>query len=268
MCIVVPDEHIDKARDLLLAVGFPPCQMGNNCPLYHRFSSRAIPYAHFNLVDLGRLDYYKPEEFGKDPRQWYTLELFKKSDVLWGAPEIPAGPPPPNDPDWWTVTDERLPELAIQHQLGRMVTADFPVKIPSPARFTESLTLLFFRDNYPEDTARGAYWDVLLLDMQVVMKKHGLFTFKDLPPRTRSWFTILTKTPRERTHGGAQERFAVAMRKAGEVPERSPWPSAVFGLPGWREELREYDEMMKKKKEEEEEQKRKKEEEARGKQNA
>jgi hypothetical protein len=32
------------------------------------------------------------------------------------------------------------------------------------------------------------------------------------------------------------------MRKAGEVPERSPWPSAGLGLPGWREELKQWEE--------------------------
>jgi hypothetical protein len=70
---------------------------------------------------------------------------------------------------------------------------------------------LYFRDNFPEETARGHYWDSLLMDMKVVLKKHRLFELEDLPSRTQSWFKL---------------------RKAGEVPERSPWPSAVLGLPG------------------------------------
>ncbi|KAF7174294.1 hypothetical protein CNMCM5623_006858 [Aspergillus felis] len=227
ICIVIPDEHIDKARDLLLAAGCPPCQVGSHCPFYHPYASRAIPYAHFNLVDCGPLDFYKPEIFGENPREWYTLELFKKSDVLWGAPEIPLSPPTPSDPDYWTVTDDRLPEVAIEYQLGRIVDADYPVKIPSPARFAESLTLLYFRDNFPEETARGNHWDSLLVDMKVVLKKHCLFELEDLPEKNAS-------------HVG--EKFAAAMRKAGEVPERSPWPSAVLGLPGWREELKRWEE--------------------------
>ncbi|RHZ44421.1 uncharacterized protein CDV56_103345 [Aspergillus thermomutatus] len=266
---VIPDEHIDKARDLLLEAGFPPCQLGKYCGFDHPNSCHGIPYAHFNIVDLGPLDCYKPEQYGPNPRQWYTLELYKKSELLWAAPEIPLGIPPANDPDYWTVKDKRLPKVAIEFRRGRVVNADYPVKIPSPARYAESLTLLFFRDNYPEETIRGLEWDTLLDDMEVVMDEYRLFKLEDLPPRTRSWFKILTETPRERTHGDAEERFGAEMREAGEVPEKSPWLSEAIMPAGWHEELKEYDEMIKKKKEEEEEeQMRKKEEEVKEEQNA
>ncbi|RHZ54862.1 uncharacterized protein CDV56_107201 [Aspergillus thermomutatus] len=271
--VVIPDEHIEKARDLLLAAGFPPCQMGNYCPLYWEASGHAVPYAHFNLVDRGPINYYKPEIFGDNPREWHTLELLKKSEVLWGAPEIPLGPPPPNDPDWWTVNDERLPEVPIEYQLGRIVEADYPVKIPSPARFAESLTLLYMRDNFPEMTCRGQSWDFLQLDMLEVLEKHRLFELKDLPPRTRSWFTILT-TDHFDEYEDIAESFAAEMRETGEVPASSPWPSKAFLPPGWHEELKQWEEekeqMRKKKKEEEEEeeQMRKKEEEVKEEQNA
>ncbi|KAG2002662.1 hypothetical protein GB937_009626 [Aspergillus fischeri] len=245
---------------------------GSLCPFYHPYSSRAIPYAHFNLVDRGPLDFYKPEIFGENPREWYTLELFKKSDVLWGAPEIPLGPPTPNDPDYWTVNDDRLPEVAIEYHLGRIVDADYPVKIPSPARFAESLTLLYFRDNFPEETARGHHWDSLLMDMKVFLKKHRLFELKDLPSRTRSWFEFLDKPPGNKTQGRMGRKFAMAMRRAGEVPMRSPWPSAVLGLPEWREELRQWgkkeEEEMRKEAEKVKEEMRKKQEEVKEEQTA
>ncbi|GIK06747.1 hypothetical protein Aspvir_002397 [Aspergillus viridinutans] len=267
---IIPDEHIEKARDLLVAAGFPPCQLGKYCGFDWPKSTHAIPYAHFNIIDCGPLDYSKPEEYGPNPRQWYTLELYKKSEMLWGAPEIPLGPPPPNDPDYWTINDERLPEVNRAFQQGRVVDADYPVKIPSPARYAEMLTLLFFRDNYPEETFRGSYWDYLLIDMHTVLQKHRLFEMKDLPPRTRSWFKILLETPEERVYGDAEERFGEEMRKSGEVPEKSPWPSEQTMPPGWREELKRWDEEeeQRKKKKEEEEQMRKKEEEVKEEQNA
>jgi hypothetical protein len=220
-------------------------------------------------VDRGPLDYYKPEEYGPNPREWYTLELYKKSELLWGAPEIPLGPPPPNDPDYWTINDERLPEVYRGFQQGRVVEADYPVKIPSPARYAESLTLLFFRDNSPEETVRGSNWDYLLMDMEVVLMKHRLFELKDLPPRTRSWFNILIHNQGERTYGDAEDRFGAEMRKSGEVPEKSPWPSEFRMPPGWREELKRWEEEaeQKRKKKEEGEQRRKTEEEVKEEQN-
>ncbi|KAF4162187.1 hypothetical protein CNMCM6936_002427 [Aspergillus lentulus] len=268
---IIPDEHIDKARDLLVEADFPPCQLGKYCGFDWPKSCHGIPYAHFNIVDRGPMNYYKPELYGPNPREWYTLELYKKSEMLWGAPEIPLGPPAQNDPDYWTINDERLPEVHRGFCLGRVVEADYPVKIPSPARYTESLTLLYFRDNYPEDTFRGSYWDYLLLDMHEVLQKHRLFTLRDLPPRTRSWFKILTENIHERTHGDAEERFGEEMKKSGEVPEKSPWPSEHRMPPGWREDLKRLDEEeeeRRKKKEEEEEQTRKNEEEVKEEQNA
>ncbi|PKX90198.1 uncharacterized protein P174DRAFT_515349 [Aspergillus novofumigatus IBT 16806] len=208
---VIPNEHIDKAHDLLPK------------------SPHGIPYAHFNIVDHGPKCYYKPKLYGPIP----------KSELLWGAPEIPLSPPTPNDPDYWTINDERLPEVPRGFQLGHMVEADYP--------------------------------DYLLIDMQVVLKKHRLFTLSDLPPRTRSWFKILTENLRERTHGDADDRFGEEMRKSGEVPEKSPWPSEHRMPPGWREELKQWEEEeeeRRKKKKEEEEQTRKNEEEVKEEQNA
>ncbi|RLL95507.1 hypothetical protein CFD26_103719 [Aspergillus turcosus] len=268
---VIPDEHIDKARDLLVAAGFPPCQLGEYCGFDWPNSLHGIPYAHFNIVDRGPLCYYKPEEYGPNPREWYTLELYKKSELLWGMPEIPLGIPKADDPDYWTVDDKRLPKVSKELQRGRVFEADYPVKIPSPARYAESLTLLLFRDSYPEPTARGSFWDLLILDLLDVMDEHRLFKLEDLPPRTRSWFRILTETPRERTHGDAEDRFGAEMREAGEVPEKSPWPSEVIVPPGWREELRQWqkeEEQRRKKKEEEELQMGKKEEEVKEEQSA
>lgn len=268
---IIPDEHIKKARDLLVAAGFPLCQLGKYCGFDWPKSCHGIPYAHFNIVDLGPLYYYKPEEYGPNPREWYTLELYKKSELLWGMPEIPLRIPKADDPDYWTVKDKRLPTVAIEFQRGRVVEADYPVKIPSPARYAESLTLLFFRDNLPEETFRGNFWDLLQLDMQVVMDEHRLFKLEDLPPRTRSWFKILTETPRERTHGDAEQRFGAEMREAGEVPKKSPWPSQVTMPPGLRGEYKQWkeeDEKKRKKEEEEEQQMRKKEEELKQEQSA
>jgi hypothetical protein len=267
---VIPDEHIDKARDLLVEAGFPPCQLGEYCGFDWPKSSHGIPYAHFNIVDRGPLNYYKPELYGPNPREWYTLELYKKSEMLWGAPEIPLGPPAPSDPDYWTITDERLPEVNRGFHQGRVVDADYPVKIPSPARYAEMLTLLYFRDNYPEETYRGRNWDYLLVYMQIVLKKHRLFTLRDLPPRTRCWFKILTENLHERTHGDAEERFGEEMKKSGEVPEKSPWPSERTMPDGWREDFKrmEEEEEERRKKKEEEEQMRKNEEEVKEEQNA
>ncbi|XBQ84308.1 hypothetical protein V6000_000099 [Aspergillus fumigatus] len=176
---------------------------------------------------------------------------------MWGAPEIPLGPPAPNNPDYWTINDERLPEVARGLHQGRVVEADYPVKIPSPARYAEMLTLLYFRDNHPEETFRGSFWEVLMIDMQTVLKKHRLFTLSDLPPRTRSWWKILTKNIRERTHGDAEERFGDEMKKAGEVMRKVP------GRHNEEEERR-----KKRKEEQEEEQLRKNKEKVKEEQNA
>lgn len=97
---VVPDEHIDKARDILVEAGFPPCQLGKFCGFDWPKSFHGIPSARFNIVDQGPLNYSRPELYGPDPREWYSLELYKKSELMWGAPEIPLGPPAPNNPDY------------------------------------------------------------------------------------------------------------------------------------------------------------------------
>jgi hypothetical protein len=134
---VIPDEHIDKARDLLVAAGFPPCQLGKYCGFDWPNSCHGIPYAHFNIVDRGPLDYYKPEEYGPNPREWYTLELYKKSELLWGASEIPLGPPPPNDPDYWTINDERLPgstgDSSRAALLRRIIRSSSPRQSATPS---------------------------------------------------------------------------------------------------------------------------------------
>ncbi|KAF7169424.1 hypothetical protein CNMCM5623_002154 [Aspergillus felis] len=265
---IIPDEHIDKARDLLVEDGLPPCRLGKYCGFDWLNSIHGIPYAHFNIIDLGPLRSYNSEEYGPNPRRWYTLELYKKSEMLWGAPEIPLGPPPLNDPDYWTINDERLPEVNRAFSIGRLVDANYPVKIPSPARYTEMLTLLYFRDNFPEETFRGSHWRYLLLDMLTVLEKHHLFELRDLPPRTRSWIKIRLK-PWEKKHEDVEDRLGEEMRKSGEVPEKSPWPSAHTMPPGWREELEQWEEEeeQRKKKKEEEEQMRKKEEEVKQEQN-
>ncbi|GIJ90858.1 hypothetical protein Asppvi_009823 [Aspergillus pseudoviridinutans] len=213
---IIPDEHIDKAGDLLVEAGLPPCQLGKPWSL-ELLQTRAI--------------------WSKSPQMVYA-GTYKKSEMLWGAPEIPLGPPPVNDPDYWTINDERLPEVHRGFSLGRVVDANYPVKIPSPARYAEMLTLLFFRDNFPEETFRGSHWRYLLWDMLTVLEKHRLFELRDLPPRTRSWFKILLEPTWERAHGDAEDIFGEEMRKSGEVPEKSPWPSAHRMPPGWREELK------------------------------
>ncbi|RHZ61820.1 uncharacterized protein CDV56_108170 [Aspergillus thermomutatus] len=137
---VIPDQHIDRAREVLLAANFPPCPKGDDCPLIQPNIDLPHPYAHFDLDDYG------------PPRHWHCsrLELHKKSRLLWTLPDIPLGAPAPDDPNYMLVTDDRLEEYDPRMHIGRVPYTHYPVKIPTLVRYAESLAYLYLRDKSSE----------------------------------------------------------------------------------------------------------------------
>ncbi|GFF32235.1 hypothetical protein IFM46972_03477 [Aspergillus udagawae] len=114
---VIPDELIDEARNILEAAKFPVCHLGQTCPAIQPNRPAPPPYAHFNIKQKG------------DPRKWFRVELHRKSDLLWTAPEISACTPDGDHPHYMLANDARLPEYSPRERLGRMDSTDYAVMI-------------------------------------------------------------------------------------------------------------------------------------------
>ncbi|EAW14481.1 uncharacterized protein ACLA_075190 [Aspergillus clavatus NRRL 1] len=180
---------------------------------------------------------------------WYTLALFEESELMWAALDIPLGIPAADDPDYMTVTDERLKQYKHGIKLGRMPNAG----IPTPARFTEALVLLFFCDVFLVNTFLGLEWHGLTWYMIAALEDKKIFRLDDLHPHVCSWIKLLIEYPLGKEVGNARYQFAAAMCKAGGVPKKSPWYSEPLDPLEWlREKLVIEVEERKKNKEEEE----------------
>ncbi|RHZ69150.1 hypothetical protein CDV55_101266 [Aspergillus turcosus] len=200
---VIPDDLIEEARNVLEAANFPVCHLGHTCHAIQPNRPAPPPYAHFNIKQKG------------DPRKWFRVELHRKSDLLWTAPEIPACTPDDDDPHYMLGNDARLPESSPRERLGLMDSTDYPVKIPTPNQYAEALAMLYYRDGVPGPTNRGAYW----LDLQSELVQTGLVQLDALPPRVKRHYELVGKADMKKVHSYSEE-VAGQMREDFELPVR------------------------------------------------
>ncbi|GIC90281.1 uncharacterized protein Aud_006715 [Aspergillus udagawae] len=156
---VIPDQHIDRAREVLLAANFPPCPQGDDCHLIQPICSLPHSYAHFILDDKGQ----PPRGHNRQTGFWhpFRLELHKKSQLLWALPDIPLGAPAPDDPNYMLVNDDRLPDYNPIFKAGRAPYTHYPVKMPTLPRYAESLAYGYLRKQRSEgegDSLRAGFF--------------------------------------------------------------------------------------------------------------
>jgi hypothetical protein len=200
---VIPDDLIDEARNVLETAKLPLCQLGQTCPAIQPNRPAPTPYAHFNIKRKG------------DPRKWFRVELHRKSDLLWTAPDIPACTPEADDPHYMLANDARLPEYSPRELLGRMHLADCPVMIPTPNQYAEALAMLYYRDGVPGPTIRGEYW----LDLQSDLVQTGLVKLDELAPRIKRHYELVGNADMNQAYRYSKE-VAGQMREEFDLPVR------------------------------------------------
>ncbi|KAF4239925.1 hypothetical protein CNMCM6805_005382 [Aspergillus fumigatiaffinis] len=200
---VIPDDLIDKARNILEEAKFPLCHLGQTCPAIQPNRPAPTQNAHFNIKQKG------------DPRKWFRVELHRKSDLLWTAPEIRACTPETDDPHCMLANDTRLPAYSPRELLGRMHPTDYPAKILTPTQYAEALAMLYYRDGVPGPTIRGEYW----LDLQSELVQTGLVKLDELAPRIKRHYELVAKADMKEVHRYSEE-VAGQMREEFEIPVR------------------------------------------------
>ncbi|GIK00925.1 hypothetical protein Aspvir_004955 [Aspergillus viridinutans] len=212
---VIPDQHIERAREVLLAANFPPCPLGDDCQLIQPFCRLPHSYAHFILDDKGQ----PPRAHNGQTGYWHPfhLELHKKSQLLWTLPDIPLGAPAPDDPNYMLVTDDRLDEYNPRVQLGRVPHTHYPVKMPTLPRYTESLAYGYLRNESREGEGHSRQAGFFLREMSSIGLDCKLEP-ADLEPRIQRFWAL-------RYHpDGYHPLFRYSTRLAAELRSANFFP--------------------------------------------
>ncbi|RDW67343.1 uncharacterized protein DSM5745_09209 [Aspergillus mulundensis] len=172
---VIPDEHIERAAQVLDQAKFPPCTQGRNrCTIFYDLRPHPFPDYHWHT------DLAYPEERHL-PYMTCGTFLYRKSRLFWAMPDPPLGPPAPNDKNYMLTCDPRIQQNRPDtlHILGRgPAPADkglHPVKMPTPARYTEAMILLDLRDTC--EPRACDHWSVELNYLFTLMEE-GEFNVK------------------------------------------------------------------------------------------
>ncbi|PLB53542.1 hypothetical protein P170DRAFT_463197 [Aspergillus steynii IBT 23096] len=135
----IPDSLIDTAAKVLDDAKFPPCTQGReHCRVFNSMSTHPYPDYHWHT------DHRYPTE---PPTFTTGVFLYRKSRLFWTFPEPPIGRPPPGDRFYMLTSDPRIRRLnPISRGPQSADPAVYPVKMPTPARYTEAMLLLTLRD--------------------------------------------------------------------------------------------------------------------------
>ncbi|KAF7137075.1 hypothetical protein CNMCM5793_006963 [Aspergillus hiratsukae] len=216
---VIPDQHIDRAREVLLAANFVPCQ--DECRLVQPVCNLPHPYAHFILDDKDQPRVVRDDMPPLGIWHSFRLELHKKSRLLWTLPDIPLGAPAPDDPNYMLVTDDRLEEYDPKLHLGRVPYTHYPVKMPTLPRYAESLAYGYLREQTPGapegegNNRRAGFWfrEMTYIGLYCKLRVADL----DEPRIRRFW--------RLRYHpSGCQPLFRYSTRLAAELRTANFFP--------------------------------------------
>ncbi|GIJ85081.1 hypothetical protein Asppvi_003936 [Aspergillus pseudoviridinutans] len=212
---VIPDQHIDRARDVLLAANFPLCPQGDDCHLLQPICTLPHSYAHFILKDEAQPPRGHNGQTGFSHP--FRLELHKKSQLLWTLPDIPLGAPAPDDPNYMLVTGDRTDVYDTRMQSGRVPYTHYPVKMPTLPRYAESLAYGYLRNQRPEGEGHSLQAGFFLHEMTYI----GLYCIldrDDLAPRLHR-FWRLWNNPRS-----SQPLFRYSARLAAELRSANFFP--------------------------------------------
>ncbi|KAJ6123163.1 hypothetical protein N7512_005628 [Penicillium capsulatum] len=179
--IVVPDQHVQRAIDVLTATGIfgSPCTKAwswedeakaaklDVCQHGKLLPHRPIAQAHF--------DFYRMAD-GKEVA--FPIHIYAKSQIAWELPDPPLVVAE-NDPNYIASNSIRLPAKAEEGPSGRWLY--YPsIAVPRPEKFVETLFFPICRD-WRNANAYDIYWRKLLHAMRevrgnpdaVVLKKVG-----------------------------------------------------------------------------------------------
>ncbi|KAJ0425665.1 hypothetical protein BJY00DRAFT_308395 [Aspergillus carlsbadensis] len=212
---VIPDLHIEKAAQALTNAKFPLCTQGHDaCTVF--WDGRAHPYPDYHWhTDLR---YMKCA-----PAMAYGTFLYRKSRLFWSFPDPPIGAPPQNDPYYILTSDKHIAEQDLPR--GRASDKDYPVKMPLPARYTESMMLLELRDL--DGQGRCDHWAIEINNLMELIKASPNLCINDLREPFREWARRYADDEYSRkTDDLMGQRFAlelhVKMKKRDELPPPEP----------------------------------------------
>ncbi|RJE21164.1 hypothetical protein PHISCL_06509 [Aspergillus sclerotialis] len=175
---VIPDHLIEAAFKTLRDASFPICEMGSECLLVKRWGREPIPEYHFHV------------DHTYDKYAW-TVDLHKKSSILWMLPDPTVEPPVPDDQTYMLTTDPRLPPWIPGYGGGRWLECSYPIKIPRPARFLEACFYLYCRDR--DGVGFSSYWMVHISYIQQYVEGNpckGIITYDDLEEPVRQFLEL------------------------------------------------------------------------------
>ncbi|KAF7139669.1 hypothetical protein CNMCM5793_007268 [Aspergillus hiratsukae] len=214
---VIPDQHIDRAREVLLAANFVSCQ--DDCHLVQPVCDLPHPYAHFILDDKDQPRVVRDDMPPLGIWHSFRLELHKKSRLLWTLPDIPLGAPAPDDPSYMLVTDDRLDDYDPRMHLGRVPYTHYPVKMPTLPRYAESLAYGYLRERSREGEGHKLRAWFFLGEMTYI----GLYCklrVADLEePRIRRFWRLLDDPSGNHPLFRYSTRLAAELRTANFFPQ-------------------------------------------------
>ncbi|KAL4875095.1 hypothetical protein BJY04DRAFT_224401 [Aspergillus karnatakaensis] len=211
---VIPDQHIDKAAEVLTKAGFPPCTQGRSkCAHYCEARLRPIPDYDFHTD-------HKYPPVNKIPSAGVCL--FRKSRVFWTFPDPTLGPPPKDDPYYRLTTDPRVKQPTdYRSSLPPPNPSLYPVKMAVVARYFEAIVLLNMRDFHQDDAQTN--WEVQLLYLFGSEHIWGLnLKLEDIREPFREYAKRRHEplTPANKDYSGTRYLFALAllMRRRNLLP--------------------------------------------------
>ncbi|KAM3458965.1 hypothetical protein MY3296_000112 [Beauveria thailandica] len=165
VAFVVPDDRITAASSALIQANFTRCKDKLNCDRSYRFQSRR-PVEHFHMSDV------------------FVLSLYQKSDILW---ELTGLDPrsSENADSILSASDPSLPSAVPGRGQGRLLSEYSAVRVPTVAKFCESLLLLMCCDY---DTCYETYWMALLTYIIEYVDETDSFSAKDLGYEFRKFY--------------------------------------------------------------------------------
>lgn len=202
---VVPDQHIDRATEALVAANFPRCCQ-DDCRIFQGPYAVPRPYAHFGL------DSSLPPEYQRPGLHHSRVNLHKKSQMCWALPDIPLGTPALDDPTYMLVTDDRLDEYEPGFNLGREAYTHYPIKMITLPRYVESVAYGYLRW---ESTDDDSYWLNAICNFD---RRCNLQT-ADLEPRIRRLWRLLDHPRSGQPFFRYCSRLAAELRSANFFPQ-------------------------------------------------
>ncbi|RDH37401.1 hypothetical protein BDQ94DRAFT_166595 [Aspergillus welwitschiae] len=152
----VKDEAMEKAVQVLNEAGLPPCKNGRRCAVNDpEYTSLPFPDHHYH-TDLNY-------------RQTHVTNgvyLYRKSRFFPLYPDPPLDDPKPDDRYYMLSSDKRLPDWSYPC-VQRMSEDEYPVIIPTPARYLEAVCLQSIR--HYEGQHGSDFWKEEESDMMEIL---------------------------------------------------------------------------------------------------